>query len=107
MVKGKLTEVRDIGYVVNRQDSSQLIDHCFLIFSTKDGEFTTYPLTKSTHASSSLGKAIKVLLGRALEKKDFIEKDGELFFDSTAILGKEAYLEIVEERIKGVYEAAF
>lgn len=111
MVKGNLTEVRDLGMMVNRLNSEELIDHCILTFTTEKGKVQTYPLTKGCHASSRLGKIIKTLLGRGLTKQDFtevtVEDETVLMFDSDVLLGKEAYLEISEgNTITGVYEAA-
>lgn len=107
MVKVNLTEVLDLGMLVNRQNNSQLVDHCVLKFETSDGkEYYTHPLSKSCHASSKLGKIIRVLLGRNLTKADYIvDDDGNELFDSSVLLEKTAYAEIGENnKITGVVE---
>lgn len=106
-VKANLTEVRDLGKQVNRF-KTELVDHCILKFTTEDGEeLVTYPLSKTCHASSRLGKIIRVLLGRNLTKDDYIkDDDGNDVFDSTVLLEKSAYVEVSENNtITGVTEA--
>jgi hypothetical protein len=96
MVKGNLTEVRDLGMQVNRHNSNELVDHCILKFQTEDGEeYFTESLSKTCHASSKLGKIIRTLLRRNLTKEDYItDDDGNELFDSTILLEKSAYVEI-------------
>jgi hypothetical protein len=107
MVKGNLTEVRDLGMMVNRHNSNELVDHCILKFRTKEGEeYLTHPLPKTCHASSKLGKIIRTLLKRNLTKDDYItDEDGNELFDSKVLLKKTAYMEIgVNNRIIGIEE---
>lgn len=107
MVKGNLTEVRDLGMQVNRHKSNELVDHCILKFQTEDGEeYLTHPLPKTCHASSRLGKIIRILLGRNLIKTDYVSDDeGNELFDSKILLKKSAYVEIGENnRITQVVE---
>lgn len=107
MVKGNLTEVRDLGMQVNRHNSNELVDHCILKFETEDGEeYFTSPLSKTCHASSKLGKIIRILLGRNLTKDDYtVDGSGNQLFDSTILIRKSAYVEIGENnRIIGVTE---
>jgi hypothetical protein len=108
MVKAILTEVRDLGMQVNKHNSHELVDHCILKFTTEDGdEVLTYPLTKTTHASSRLGKIIRTILGRNLVKSDYIkDDDGNEFLDSDILLQKSALVEIGENNtITEVIEA--
>ncbi len=107
MVKVILTEVRDLGMQVNRHNSLELVDHCILKFTTEEGEEAiTYPLTKTCHASSKLGKMIRILLGRNLVKSDYINNNGTEFFDSQILLNKSAYAEVgTNNIITGVVEA--
>lgn len=107
MVKGNLTEVRDLGMMVNRHNSNELVDHCMLKFQTEDGqEYTTSPLSKTCHASSRLGKIIRTLLGRNLTKSDYIkDDDGNELFDSSILLKKVAYMEVGDNnKVTGVVE---
>lgn len=107
MIKANLTEVRDLGMMVNRLNTNELVDHCILKFQTKDGEILqTYPLTKTTHASSKLGKIIRTLLKRNLTKDDFQkDADGNEAFDSDNLLGIAALVEVENNTITGVLEA--
>ena len=106
MVKGNLTEVRDLGMIVNRHNSSELVDYCILKFRTKDGEYYTHPLPKTCHASSKLGKIIRILLGRNLTKSDYVvDENGDELFDSKVLLKKTALVEIGENnKVTGVVE---
>lgn len=108
MVKVVLTEVRNLGMMVNKHNSHELIDHCMLRFTTKDGEeVVTYPLAKTCHASSRLGKYIKALLGRSLTKTDYVKGDSDVeYFDSSVLIGKEMYAEITEGGIVTEAEAS-
>lgn len=93
---------------VNKHNSHELVDHCILRFTTEEGEqVLTYPLTKTCHASSRLGKIIRILLGRNLAKGDYVkDEDGNEHFDSSVLLEKSAYAEIGENNIiTEVYEA--
>jgi len=102
MVKANLTEVKDLGMQVNRLNTNELVDHCILKFTTESGEsYNTYALTKTTHASSRLGKIIRTLLGRNLTKNDYVND----MFDSDVLLGKSAYVLIENNSITGVSEA--
>lgn len=108
MVKAVLTEVRDLGMMVNRLNSEELVDHCILKFTTNEGEeIFTYPLTKTCHASSRLGKIIRILLGRNLVKSDYTkDTDGKEVFNSQALLNKSASINIGENnKITEVVEA--
>lgn len=105
MVKGTLAEVRNLGFQVNRHNPNELVDHCILKFKTEnEEELYTYPLTKGCHASGNLGKIIRTLLGRDMNKDDFIDNK----FDSDVLIGKEALLELNEiNTIIEVYEADY
>jgi hypothetical protein len=106
MVKANLSEVKDLGMQVNRLNTNQLVDHCILRFKAEDGtEYDTYPLTKTCHASSRLGKIIRTLLGRGLVKTDYQIKDSLEVFDSDVLIGKSALLVIENNTITGVVEA--
>lgn len=104
MVKANLTEVRDLGMKVNRLNPEELVDHCILRFQTEQGTFfETYPLSKTCHASSKLGKILRTLLRRKLTKDDYDSND---MFESDTLLGTEAFLDISDSNIIiGVYEA--
>jgi hypothetical protein len=106
MVKATLTEVRDLGMQVNRHKTNELVDHCILKFKTEEGdEVFTYELSKTTHASSKLGKMIRTILGRNLEKTDYITVNGVEGLDSDILLNKKVYLEIENQKVTGVVEA--
>lgn len=102
-MKATLTEVIDIGMQVNYKDSTELVDQCLLKFTNKKGEeYLTYPLTKTTHASSTLGKFIRTLLGRKIDKDDYTDD----CFDSDLLLQKTCRLEISPgDKVKGITEA--
>jgi len=104
MVKGTLAEVRDLGMQVNRLNTNELVDHCILVFTTEDEQtLETYSLTKGCHASSNLGKIIRILLGRDMNKEDFVENN----FESDLIIGKSAFLEVGENnKVIGVHNEA-
>jgi hypothetical protein len=101
MVKAILTEVRDLGMQVNKHNSHELVDHCILKFTTEEGnEVITYPLAKTCHASSQLGKIVRQLLGRNLVKTDYVkDEDGNEYFDSSVLLQKSAYVEFGENNL--------
>lgn len=96
MIKAKLAEIRDLGMQVNRLDTSELVDHCLIVFETEAGEtYTTYPMTKTCHGKSRLGKILRTLLGRNLKPADYIEDH----FDASCLIGTTAYVEINEYRM--------
>lgn len=93
MIKAKLAEVRDLGMQVNRLDTSELVDHCILVFQTSEGKtYKTYPMTKTCHGKSKLGRLIRAIIGRNLGPSDFEEN----CFDSGTIIGATVFININE-----------
>lgn len=98
MVKGKLVEIKDLGMQVNKLKTNELVDLCVLGFETSDGKVYTYPLSKTCHASSKLGKFLRTLLGRNIDKTDYNDN----MFDSSILIGTQVMLEIESEKIIGI-----